>query len=52
MQLFAGPGLPAEPALSQRTQLPQSRPGALCEILVRGNSGQKLADQSIQAGIP
>src|SRR5579863_6163830 len=51
MQIFPGPGLLAEPALRLRAQLPQSRPGALCAILMRGETSQVLPDQRVYGGV-
>src|SRR5579864_3484333 len=51
MQILPGPGFLAEPALRLCAQLPQSRPGALCPILVRGETGQVLTDQSVHSGV-
>lgn len=51
MQIFPGPGLLAETPLRLRTQLPQSRPGALGPILVRGKTRQVLTDQRVNGGV-
>src|SRR5260370_32713121 len=51
MQILAGPRFLAQLPLRSRTQLPQSRPGALCPILVRGETGQVLTDQSVNGGV-
>lgn len=37
----------AEPPFGSRAQLPQSHSGAPCPILVRGETGQVTADQSV-----
>jgi hypothetical protein len=42
MQVLTGPRFLAELPLRLRAQLAQSRPGALCPILVRGETGQVL----------
>ena len=44
MQVFAGPGFLAEPALGLFAQLPQSRPGATRAVLVLGEIGKVLTD--------
>src|SRR5882724_4605501 len=51
MQILAGPRFLAELPLRFRAQLPQSRPGPLGPILVRGETGQKLTDQSVHRGV-
>jgi hypothetical protein len=51
MQILPGPRFLAEPPLRLRAQLPQSRPGALRPILVRGETGQVLTDQSVNGGV-
>ena len=51
MQILAGPRFLAESPVRLRAQLPQSRPGALRPVLVRGETGQVLTDQSVNGGI-
>ena len=51
MQIFPGLRLLAKPPLGLRAQLPQSRAGALCPILVGGETGQVLTDQSVHGGV-
>jgi len=51
MQVLTGPRFLAEPALRLRAQLPQSRSGAPGPILVRGETGQVLTDQSVDGRI-
>ena len=51
MQILPGPRFLAESPPGLRAQLPQSRPGALCPVLVRGETGQVGADQSVNGGV-
>jgi hypothetical protein len=47
MQIFPGPRFLAKPPLRLVAQLPQSRPGALCPVLVRGEIDQEITDQAL-----